>query len=60
MGSRLEDSVDVTIPIAARNYDVALMIAEVILRGHAALRLPEPEVPLWTSTVYSDWPAHVS
>ena len=29
----------VTIPIAARNYDVALMIAEVILRGHAAPRL---------------------
>ena len=47
MGPRLEESVVVTIPIAARNYPVALGIAEVILKHHLPPSLPEPEVPPW-------------
>ena len=39
-GSRLEESIDCEIPIAARNYEDALLIAEVILREHAAPATP--------------------
>ena len=35
-GSRLEECVDCEIPIAAKNYDVAFLIAKVILREHVA------------------------
>ena len=35
-GSRLEESVDVALPIAARSYDEALKIVEMILRDHVA------------------------
>jgi hypothetical protein len=52
-GSRLEESVGCEIPIGTRNYDVALMIAEVILREHVAPRAPVPEVPLWTPPALS-------
>jgi hypothetical protein len=38
-GARLEDSVDVMIPIATKNYDVALLIAEVVLREHVSPRV---------------------
>ena len=50
-GSRLEESVDFEIPIVAASYDDALALVEVILRGHTAPRVPEFEVPLWTSPV---------
>ena len=33
------------IPIAARNYPVALGIAEAILKHHLPPSFPEPEVP---------------
>jgi hypothetical protein len=46
--ARFEQSVEIAIPIAARNYDVALLIAEVILREHVAPRAPEPEAHPWT------------
>ena len=45
-GSRLEESVDVALPIAARSYDDALMIVEMILRDHIAPALPAPQLPL--------------
>lgn len=49
------------IPIAARNYDVALLIAEVILREHVAPAAPEPEAHPWIVPVIStDWSAHAS
>ena len=59
-GSQLEESIDCEIPIAAGNYDVALVIAEVILRGHVAPRAPEPEVPLGTPPGSLYWLALVS
>ena len=43
-GSRLEESVDVALPIAARSYDDALKIVEMILREHVAPALPAPEL----------------
>jgi hypothetical protein len=47
-GSRLAESIDCEIPIAAKNYDVALLIAEVVLREHVAPAAPEPEAHAWT------------
>jgi hypothetical protein len=42
-GERTPERVEVRFPIVARNYDVALMIAQVILRGHVAQWVQEPE-----------------
>ena len=39
-GSRLEESVDVALPIAVRSYDDALKIVEMILRDYVAPALP--------------------
>ena len=43
-GSRLEESIDVALPIAARSYDDALKIVEMILRDHIAPALPGPQL----------------
>ena len=47
-GSRLEESIDCEIQSWPASYDDALALVEVILRGHAAQRVPGPEVNPWT------------
>jgi hypothetical protein len=59
-GARFDQSVEITIPIASRNYDIALMIAEVILREHVAPRLPEPEAHPLDPAGTPDWAAYDS
>ena len=44
-GSRSEESIDCEIPIGARDYDVALLIAKVILREHVAPAAPCADPP---------------
>jgi hypothetical protein len=44
-GERTPERVEVTLPIVARSYNDALIIAEVILREHLAPATPSPATP---------------
>ena len=58
-GSRLEESVDVALPIAARSYDDALKIVKMILHEHVVPVLPAPELlPESKPTPPTTGPAH--
>ena len=43
-GERLASCTDIAIPLAVGSFEDALELAEVILRGHTAPRLPETEL----------------